>query len=246
MNINTKELASVLVAETKAAIARAVEPLQNNIKAQSDTIAALELVIEGLKSIEAKNGLDGKDGANGSDGADGQDGATGEKGLDGRDALELDILPSIDPLKRYGRKTYAQHDGGIVFAVRQTEPLGTEGDIIKCGWAVAVQGVAETAVEQVDEQTFSVKSRLTGGGFVAKQFVIPAMIYKGVYTDGTEYKRGHTATWASSTWHCNAEKTTDKPGTSDAWQLVVRKGKDGKDGTNGKDFTAPVRLAANG
>lgn len=56
------------------------------------------------------------------------------------------------------------------------------------------------------------------------------LIYQGVYQDGKQYERGDVATWAGSLWHCNAETLT-KPGEgSRDWQLVVKRGRDGKDG----------------
>lgn len=59
---------------------------------------------------------------------------------------------------------------------------------------------------------------------------IPAVIYRGVYTDGKTYDVGDTTTWGGSLWHCN-EPTTTKPGEgSKAWTLTVKRGRDGKDG----------------
>jgi hypothetical protein len=56
------------------------------------------------------------------------------------------------------------------------------------------------------------------------------LTYVGVYQDGKEYLPGDLATWAGSSWHCN-EPTTTKPGDgSKAWTLMVKRGRDGKDG----------------
>jgi len=58
----------------------------------------------------------------------------------------------------------------------------------------------------------------------------PVMLYRGVYREGS-YERGDTVTWAGSLWHCDAVKTTDKPGDgSKDWTLCAKKGRDGKDG----------------
>lgn len=58
----------------------------------------------------------------------------------------------------------------------------------------------------------------------------PAMIYRGVYRDGS-YEKGDTVTWGGSLWHCDAEKTDEKPGEgSKAWTLCAKKGRDGRDG----------------
>jgi hypothetical protein len=59
----------------------------------------------------------------------------------------------------------------------------------------------------------------------------PVMLYRGVFTE-REYERGDTVTWAGSLWHCDAVKTTEKPGDgSTSWTLAAKRGRDGKDGT---------------
>lgn len=58
----------------------------------------------------------------------------------------------------------------------------------------------------------------------------PVMIYRGVYKEG-QYVRGDTVTWGGSLWHCDAVKTTEKPGDGSMdWTLCAKKGRDGKDG----------------
>lgn len=53
--------------------------------------------------------------------------------------------------------------------------------------------------------------------------------FEGVYQEGQTYEKGMLATWAGSSWHCN-ESTASKPGESKAWTLMVKRGRDGKDG----------------
>lgn len=58
----------------------------------------------------------------------------------------------------------------------------------------------------------------------------PGLSYAGVYQDGKAYEPGECATWAGSLWHCN-EATRTRPGDgAAAWTLVVKRGRDGKDG----------------
>jgi len=58
---------------------------------------------------------------------------------------------------------------------------------------------------------------------------IPALMYVGVFSDGTTYEKGDVATWAGSMWHAN-EPTTTKPGDgSKAWTLCCKHGRDGRD-----------------
>lgn len=57
----------------------------------------------------------------------------------------------------------------------------------------------------------------------------PGLTYCGVYVDGKSYERGDVVTWAGSTWHCH-DTTTTRPGEgSKSWQLMVKRGRDGKD-----------------
>ena len=53
------------------------------------------------------------------------------------------------------------------------------------------------------------------------------MRYRAVFKQGEHYEPGDVCTWGGSAWHCN-EPTTEKPDTG-PWQLMVKKGRDGKD-----------------
>jgi len=57
----------------------------------------------------------------------------------------------------------------------------------------------------------------------------PVMLYRGVWKDG-DYERGDTVTRGGSLWHCDAQKTSSKPGEGDDWTLCAKKGRDGRDG----------------
>lgn len=66
----------------------------------------------------------------------------------------------------------------------------------------------------------------------------PGLEFAGVYQEGKSYERGHMVTWGGGSWHCN-EPTNDKPGEgSKAWTLMVKRGRDGKDGRDA--VTVPV------
>jgi len=51
--------------------------------------------------------------------------------------------------------------------------------------------------------------------------------YVGTWEAGA-YDKGEFASHSGSLWFCHAP-TSSKPGTSDDWQLCVKKGRDGKD-----------------
>jgi collagen type III alpha len=58
--------------------------------------------------------------------------------------------------------------------------------------------------------------------------------YRDVWKESEEYELGDFVTWGGSLWHCNSEKTQEKPGTSETWTLAVKRGRDGKDGKSGE------------
>ncbi|WP_064742256.1 hypothetical protein [Inquilinus limosus] len=52
--------------------------------------------------------------------------------------------------------------------------------------------------------------------------------YRGVWQKAEQYNRGDFTTCDGSMWFCCAS-TRDRPGSSDAWTLAVKRGQDGKD-----------------
>lgn len=71
---------------------------------------------------------------------------------------------------------------------------------------------------------------------------IPALIYRGVFTDGKTYEVGDVSTWAGSTWHCQ-KATVSKPGEGSAdWQLVTKRGRDGRDGLDAPGALPVVKV----
>jgi hypothetical protein len=77
-----------------------------------------------------------------------------------------------------------------------------------------------------DGRTLSLKF-VRGEDVVQRDIRIPAMLYRGVWREG-EHEPGDVVTWGGSAWHCG-EKTTEKPGASTHWRLMVKEGRPGKD-----------------
>jgi hypothetical protein len=68
--------------------------------------------------------------------------------------------------------------------------------------------------------------------------VLPIVVDRGVFKPGTTYEKGDGITWGGSFWI--AQRSTEaKPEVDDSWRLSVKRGRDGKDGANGKDFQPP-------
>jgi hypothetical protein len=68
-------------------------------------------------------------------------------------------------------------------------------------------------------------------GDVRKSFpvALPFQRYQGTYQEGFAYVVGDVVTAGGNAWHCQ-QPTTIRPGESvNAWRLMVRKGRDGKD-----------------
>ena len=140
---------------------------------------------------------------------------------DGRDALHLEILPTIDEAKTYARNTYAKHDGGLWRSFEQTSGMR--------GWECIVEGLKAVSVTQEGDREFSVTLAKSSGAEVAQKFQLPIQIYKGVYREEQAYEVHDNVTWAGSQWTSTKARNTDKPGSSDAWTLVVKAGRNGKD-----------------
>lgn len=153
-----------------------------------------------------------KDGATGKDGEPGKDGAPGEKGRDGLDVKDL-----------------FRAEGGRLIAVMsdgQTKDLGEfvgkDGEPGKDGRDGL--GFEDMAFEEKDGRLYAVFKR----GDIAKEARLPGISYRGVWKSG-EYLTGDSVTFGSCQWIATAD-TEEKPGEGKAWQLAVRKGRDGKDG----------------
>ena len=159
----------------------------------------------------------------------------GAPGADGRDALQIELLPTIDPTKSYPRGTYAKHNGGTWRAYEQTHGMR--------GWECTQDGVA-TIVPKLEGKSLVltiVQSSGTESMLVAD---LPIQEYRGVYSpEGDGYAAHDTVTWAGSLWHCNKTATTAKPGDgSTDWTLAVKKGRDGREVVSVPRAERPVKV----
>lgn len=145
----------------------------------------------------------------------------GEPGEDGKDALQLEILPSINPEKAYARGTYAIHQGGLWRSYQKTTGMN--------GWECLVDGISDIDITQRDERNFTVTAIKSSGDKTEKTFSVPVMIYRDIFKDGEKYFPGDSVTWGGSVWYCN-EATGDKPGEdgSKGWKLAVKRGRDAR------------------
>lgn len=187
---------------------------------------------QGERGELGPRGEKGELGEPGPRGEKGEPGIEGKDGADGRDALQIDILPEVDPQKEYPRGTFARHEGGLIRAFRNTIP----GEVTeRAGWEVVVAGIADIGVEMgSDSRTVTISARKTGEeAVVAHSFHLPVLIYRGVYRAEESYAQGDVVTWAGSAWHCQVAETGSAPGKNADWKLMVKEGRAGKDGKDG-------------
>ena len=207
--------------------------------------------INGNNGVDGLNGKDGKDGINGKDvdlehiralitgevtkaigalpkPAAGRDGRDGRQGETGRDALDLDILPAIDESMSYQRGILAQHRNGLFRAYRTTDPV-QGNDYEAAGWMCIVRGVHDIVQAlEADQRTVITSFELSDGKLITSDFTTPTLVDKGTWKTGVDYQKGDTVTVAGSLWICQSN-SQDRPGTSGAWRLAVKRGSDGKD-----------------
>lgn len=178
-----------------------------------------------------KDGKDGKDGRDGKDGADGKSFTIEEadKLLDARMARwELDFeRRANETLQRAIDRIPAPKDGA-------PGKDGSDG-----------VGFDDLCVEHDGERAVALV--FTKGERVKRfDLTLPLVIDRGIYRPDMDIEAGDGVTWGGSYWIAQKDAPTGKPGEpgSDGWRLAVKRGRDGKDGRNGIDKTAPVRIEA--
>lgn len=197
--------------------------------------------IKGGTGEAGERGIDGKDGRDGRDGLNGKDAVNG---LPGRDALDIQILPSIDEKKCFPRGTFARHRGGLIRAFRDTTPSVEFQD---SGWEVLCNGIARKTITRNadDPRLVTISVETTDGVLDETKFFFPIPLYKDTYKAGMECLQGDCVTFGGHLWLCVAEETSNAPNEQHSdWKLIVRRGRDGKDAGRDKppSGTPPVRL----
>lgn len=161
------------------------------------------------------------------DGEAGRDGRDGKPGAPGRDATQIEYLSTLDPTRTYARGTHARFAGGILRAMRTTDPF-VNGNYEAAGWEAAIFGFrgGEIVVSE-DARDFTLRIFPTAGPAIETKFHVPVPRHRGVWKE-MDYVEGDMVTWGGSTWHANTS-TRAKPGTNSDWTLAVKRGNDGRD-----------------
>lgn len=196
----------------------------------------------------------GERGPPGESGARGERGVPGPPGQDGEDGKSISSEEVREMLS--GIYTAEQAKWALDFERRAQDLLqrcidripapkdGKDGIDGKDG-ANGV-GFEDMTVLHDGERTITLRF---ARGDVVKEFpiIIPAVIERGIYKQGTSYQRGDGVTFGGSYWIAQKD-TNAKPGEQNAdWRLAVKKGRDGRDGEPGKKGEpGPPGKAANG
>ncbi|WP_417585124.1 hypothetical protein [Pelagibacterium sp.] len=148
----------------------------------------------------------------------------GKDGADGRDGLD-----AVTPILKDGVLIFTMSDGSVKEVGFVTGADGKDGENGKDGRdGFSLENFDATLMK--DGRTILLTFD-QGDTIFKSEMGVPAMIYRGVYKEGQEYERGDTVTWGGSLWHCDAEKTIEKPDSAQKhWTLAAKRGRDGKAG----------------
>lgn len=105
----------------------------------------------------------------------------------------------------------------------------TSGETVNAGKVRGADGMGfdDMAVEYDGERTIALV--LTRGDRVLrKEIVLPIVLDRGIWKEGTTYVRGDSISYGGSTFIVQVDETTARPETSKDWRLAVKRGRDGK------------------
>jgi integrin beta 3 len=211
---------------------------------------------DGRDGIDGKDGAPGRDGIDGAAGRDGTDGKDGRDGIDGKDAepvtteqvmMAIRSMPEWAECVTKATEAYlTEHPprDGRDGKDGAPGPEGQKGEPGRDGrdGLPGVPGLpGEKGMDGIDglgfddysetfedDGRFEVRRWMRGGEVVKEARIKHAtMLYRGVWRLA-EFLKGDTVSYGGSLWVALSD-TSDKPGTSGAWQLAVKHGRDGKD-----------------
>jgi len=222
----------------------------------AEEVAAL--VPAGKDGAQGPRGERGEKGDTGDRGEPGPCGDVGAPGADGKDALpemvasmvveEVDKRMQEIPLPKDGIDGKDGKDGiGVADALIDRDNglvvTLTDGRVKSLGTVVGRDGVDgkdgapgapglgfDDMTEELADDGRTIIRRYSRGDQTKEfRFTFPVVIDRGVFKEGTAYEAGDGVSFGGSFWIAQAS-TKERPGTSDAFRLAVKKGRDGRDG----------------
>ncbi len=154
-------------------------------------------------------------------------------------------------IDREGRLVLTLSDGGVK---ELGQVVGRSVDMAEVKGAIAhevaqiprpkdgkdgVDGFSFDDYEEVSDGERTITRRFTHGDRV-KEFThkLPAVIYRGVWSEGKTYERGDSVTFGGHTWIAKddtAVKPDFTPASAKCWTLSVKAGRDGREGKPGPE-----------
>lgn len=187
---------------------------------------------DGLNGTNGKDGLPGERGAEGlpgKDGAPGRDGRDGTNGRDGKDGQSVDMAAMSALVVVEIQRALSALAPTLKGEKGEQGPPGRDGAKGDAGAPGRDGQDGSPGINGKDG--LPGRDGLNGKDGDPGQDGKPGLAFRGVFKMGGAYEQGDMVTWDGSMWHCN-EPTNEKPGTTKSWQLCVRKGQDGKDGSS--------------
>jgi hypothetical protein len=181
-----------------------------------------------VRLVQGKDGAKGEPGREGKDGRDGRDGKDGEAG---RDATQIDYLDGIDETRSYPKGIHALFRGGVIVALRATDPLA--GDLATAGWGVAMNGIAQDVEESLDDgRTVRRTVTFTNGKSEVSVRKTSVILNRRVWKHDAKYTRGDVVSWDGSSWHAEKDSENERPPRagekSESWVMMVKRGNHAK------------------
>ena len=232
----TASLASYAEKSQIADLIEAVPTVEEVAKAIADSDVLVTTVdVVATKWLEDNPPQPGRDGKDGSDGKDGRDGKDGEKGEDG-----VGLAGAL-----------IDRDGSLVVTLTNGE-VKSLGSVVGKDGANGADGadgrdgfsLEHFSAERDEDGTITMKF---ADQHVSKtyQFTIPVVQYRGYWREGRKCAEGHAITHNGSLWIAKRDTCAEPSAkASDDWYLAVLKGRDGRDGYDGKNFgeRPPINL----
>jgi hypothetical protein len=97
------------------------------------------------------------------------------------------------------------------------------------GFAPSVREFIVAAVEPVRSENARLSAELVGLRDRVKELESrPSLKYAGIWKSDAVYGSGTFITDGGSVWHAQRASVGERPGSGDAWQLAVKKGRDAR------------------
>lgn len=177
---------------------------------------------KGERGEKGQPGEKGEAGAQGERGEKGEPGAMGQKGERGEKG-------DVGPIGERGEKGAVGDEGAR--GPRGEKGLdGRDGKDGRDGIGhaelrEAVEATVRTHIADV-LKLFSFDGRTLSFGEQTHR--IPSIVYRGIWSEGESYELGDMVTFGGSLFHCEVERTEQRPESGSDWRLAVKRGRDGK------------------